>query len=138
MPLGGEAVARRREPEPVGQVPLEQGRVLAADAGATAGERVLAAPRRGCVDDDRHLAQAGGDGSGGVLDVHFEAGAARHRGVGEPAPHAEALAELEGPHHAVGGHQAVDVGDGQAGVVQRAADHLDLELGVGSAEAPVG
>ncbi|WP_229022976.1 hypothetical protein [Actinomarinicola tropica] len=58
--------------------------------------------------------------------------------MNRPATHAEALAELERAHHPVGGHEAVDVGDGQAGVVERAADDLDLQLGVRPTEGPRG
>src|SRR3546814_6311415 len=94
VPLGGQAVAGRRQPEAVGQVPLEQRRVLAADARPAAGEGVLAAPGRGRVDDDRHLAQPGGDGRGGVLDVHLEAGATRHRRVRRSEEHTSELQSL--------------------------------------------
>src|SRR5690606_903259 len=81
------------------------------------------AGRRG-VDADLHVAQAGGDGGRGVLDVQLVAGAADQRAVQVAGADAE---ELGQPGRRAGVGDAVDVVEGEPGVGQRLVDHGRLQ-----------
>ena len=95
-----------------------------------AAPRAVAA-RRGRVDADHHVADAGGDGRGRVLDVDLVARAARHGRLGEDGVDAEVLGEGDGR---VGVADAVDVGQRQPGVLEGAEDHGHLELAPAAVE----
>ena len=66
----------------------------------------------------------GRDRGGGVLDVHLEARAADERAVDEARVEVEVLGDAGGDARAA---DAVDVVEGEAGVVERLADHRRLE-----------
>ena len=59
-----------------------------------------------------------------MLDVHLEARAADERAVDEPGVEVEVLGDPGGDARAA---DAVDVGEREAGVVERLADHRRLE-----------
>ena len=80
--------------------------------------------------DERDVDEAGRDGGGGVLDVDHEGGAADGRAVGVLRLDAEVLGELEGgrPAGGAGAEDAVDLGEGDAGVLEGVAGGLGVEL----------
>ena len=107
-----------------------RGLPLGADVGSHGAERrrELAEPavlaRGRGVDADHDLAQARGDGGGGVLDVHLEARTPDERALHEPRAEVEVLG---GPGGEARAADAVDVGEGQSGVGERLLDHGRLE-----------
>ena len=128
-----QAVAADGKPHPVGQVPLK-GRGLVGATGSAAGERVRALARGCRVDDDGDLAEPGGDRRGGVLDVYLEARSTGHGRIGEATAHAEPFGQIQGRHHPVVREHGIDLADGDAGVVERVAHHVQLELVDGTIE----
>ena len=90
----------------------------------------VAARGRG-VDAHHHVAQPGRDGGGRVLDVDLVAGAAGHGRLDERRVQAQVLGE---GHGRLGVADAVDVGQGEPGVLERAEHHGDLELATRAVE----
>ena len=80
--------------------------------------------------DERDVAEAGVDRRGGVLDVDDKGGAADGCAVGVRGLDAEVLGELEGgrPARGTGGEDAVDLGEGDAGVLEGVAGGLGVKL----------
>ena len=131
---GGQRVGTHRCAQAVRQVPLHHrvgtGRAApaaTATAAAQAGPLAIAA-RRGGVDADDDVADAGCDGGGRVLDVHLVARAAGHGRLGEDRVDAEVLGE---GRCGVRVADTVDVGQGQSGVLERLEHHRHFELAAG-------
>ena len=122
---GGQRIRSHGEAQPEGELPLGHRvgpRHAALRSPALPG--AVAARRRG-VDAHHHLAQPGRDGRRCMLDVDLVARATRHGRLDEGRVQPEVFGE---GHGRLGVAHAVDVGQREAGVLQGAEHHGDLEL----------
>ena len=123
VPRGRQRVGGDRQRRPVRRLP----RVDLLDRGARAADR----PLRRAVGDQRHVAEPCGDRGARVVDVGHRRRAADHGGVGVARPDAELLGQRHARPRQLRRRRedAVDVGDRQPRVGQRAQRRLGHDVG---------
>ena len=111
------------------------GRIAGGEAAGADGKAIRR--RRAAVDDQRHLAEPGGDRRRGVQDVGDERRAADVGAVVEARLEVEVLGQRhDADRPDAGGEEAVDVGDRQAGVLRARRARSRRRSGTASCPAP--